>query len=160
MVGTPNNVTTITRRGTVLEDGKPTDQQVEWEERRARRGNRKRKKISMTMVDNDVMTRLEMTGSEARVLWGLAAHVPKAGGSTAYVQVSRLAKELGIQQSFVSRTLRELRDRRIITTVRTGEHQINPWIMWNGMMDDWVDESEDYPEPIYSRANPTTGEIR
>jgi len=114
----------------------------------------------MTMVDNDVMQRLEMTGSEYRVLWAIASHVPKSGGSTAYVQVSELAEELGIQQSFVSRILRVLRDRRIITTVRTGQHKINPWIMWNGMMDDWVDESEGYPEPIYSRGvNASTGEI-
>lgn len=156
-----SNVTHIRRRGEVLDEGKPTGQQVEWEERRARRGNRKKRKISMTMVDNGVISRLEMTGSEYRVFWTICSHIPKSGGSTAFVQVGQIAKELGIQQSFVSRILKELRERRIIETVRTGEHKVNPWILWNGMMDDWVDESEDYPEPIYTRngLDPNTGEV-
>lgn len=115
----------------------------------------------MTMVDNDVMSRLEMTGSEYRVFWAICTHIPKAGGSTAYVQVAELADDLGIAKSFVSRIMRALRDRRIIETVKTGVHRVNPWILWNGMMDDWVDESEEYPEPIYHRngVDPVTGEV-
>ena len=115
----------------------------------------------MTMVDTEVMGKLELTGSEVRLLWTIGAHIPKQGGSTAYVQVVTLAKKLGVQQSFVSRQLAELRRRRIITTPRAGEHIINPWILWNGMMDDWVDESEAWPEPIYVRdADAETGEVR
>jgi DNA-binding transcriptional ArsR family regulator len=158
---TGSNVTHIRRRGDVLEEGKPTGQQIEWEERRARRGNRKKRKIAMTMVDTAVMTHLDMTGSEQRLLWAICSHIPKSGGSTAYVQVGQLAEELGVQKSFVSRTLAELRRRRIVETLRTGAHKVNPWILWNGMMDDWVDESEDYPEPIYHRngVDPATGEV-
>lgn len=114
----------------------------------------------MTMVDNQVMMRLEMTGSESRVLWSICNHIPRSGGSTAFVLVSEIAKELGIAQSGVSKIIKELRRRRIIVSVRTGEHIVNPWILWNGQMDEWVDESEQWVEPIYSRnADSTTGEI-
>ncbi len=115
----------------------------------------------MTMVDTDVMTHLEMTGTESRVLWGLIAHIPKAGGHVAYVQVSELAKELGMAQSNVSKVLKALRARHIVESKRVGQHAINPWIAWKGEMVDWVAESEEWPEPVYVRAaDATTGEVR
>jgi DNA-binding FadR family transcriptional regulator len=74
--------------------------------------------------------------------------------------VGQLAEELGVTRPFVSRILKTLRDRRIIETVRLGQHKVNPWIVWNGVMDDWVDDSEGYQEPIYSRSvDPLTGEV-
>lgn len=160
MTKTPSNVTSITRRADIKRDGVATGEVAEWEERKRARYGRKSRRIKMTMVDTDVMTHLEMTATESRVLWGLIAHIPKGGGHTAYVQVSELAKELGMAQPNVSKVLKALRSRNIVKSVRTGQHQVNPWIAWKGEMVDWVAESEDWDEPTYVRADMTTGEVK
>lgn len=157
VTGETGKITNLARyRGRNLTSGEPIEVELP-----KRRGGKARRKITMTMVDTDVMFRLEMVGSEQRVLWTLCKHVPRGGGSTSFVQVSQIAEQLGVAQSHVSRVLKELRRRRIVVTERTGQHVINPWIMWNGSMDDWVDESERWAEPIYVRdADATTGEVR
>jgi hypothetical protein len=125
-------------------------------------GKRKARKAKrMSMVNIDAMTRLEMTQTETRVFWNLVSHVPARSGSVAYVQIGQIAKELGIHRVEVSKTMKALRDRRIVTTLTQGQHHINANIVFSGSFDDWNEADVEELEPVWARhgVNPHTGEV-
>lgn len=121
----------------------------------------KARQKQMSMVDVSVMRRLEMSVYEARVFWNLASHVPTRSGSVAYVSVKQIAEEEGMHRVDVSKTLKSLRDRRIIHTVRTGQHHINTHIAYSGSFDDWNAADGTELEPIWTRhgVDPITGVV-
>lgn len=153
----PDNVTSIARlKGTVVETG----QAVEINAPR----KRKRKKgwrDHVSMVDVGMMQRLELTGGESRVLFALLARVPERGGAEAFAVVDDMARELDVSGSYVSKILRDLRERNVVMKVRNGKYHVNTWLAYNGDFDSWNAEVDDDPEPIWSRGvDVATGEIR
>jgi hypothetical protein len=116
----------------------------------------------MSMVNVEAMQRLQMTQVEARIFWCLVGHVPSRSGSVAFVQIGQIADETGIHRVDVSKTMKGLRDRRIIRTLRQGQHHINANIVFTGSFDDWNDADVLELEPIWHRhgADPVTGEVR
>lgn len=125
---------------------------------------RKRKKgwrDHVSMIDVGVMERLELSGGESRVFYCVLAHIPEKGGADAFVLAEEIAQRLGVSTSYVSKILRDLRDRRIVTKIRNGKYHVNTWLAYNGDFDSWNAEAENEPEPIWVRgADVKTGEIR
>jgi len=152
----PNPVRLLT--GEVLETGQTVI--VEQPQRLGKTKARKKKRMSMINVD--AMTRLELTTREARVFWNLVSHVPSRSGSVAFVLIGQIADETGIHRVAVSQIMRDLRDRRIVTTLRLGQHQINANIVYNGSFDDWNDADVLELDPIWRRheVDPLTGEVK
>lgn len=127
-----------------------------------RRGRkRKARQKHMSMVDVDVMARLELSQYEARVFWKMMTHVPPRSGSVAFVTVKQLSEETGIHRVNVSKTLKTLRDRRIIRTLRAGQHHINTHIAFSGSFDDWNATDGTEAEPLWTRhgVDPITGVV-
>lgn len=120
-----------------------------------------RKAKQMVMTNVLAMTRLEMTQSEAKVFWNLVSHIPTRSGTTAFVMIGQIAKETGMHRVDVSKIMKALRDRRIVTTVAQGQHRINANITYSGSFDDWNDADVDELEPVWTRngVDPHTGEI-
>lgn len=119
------------------------------------------RKKQMSMVDVSVYARLELTVYEAKVFWHLMLHVPPKSGSVAYATVKQIAEETGIHRVNVSKTMKSLRDRRIIRTVRSGQHHINTHIAFSGSFDEWNATDETETEPIWTRSgvDPYTGVV-
>jgi hypothetical protein len=120
-----------------------------------------RKQKQMSMVNVIAMQRLQMTVTETRVFWCLVGHVPSKSGTVAFVQINQIAEETGIHRVEVSKTMKALRDRRIITTVRQGQHHINANIVFTGSFDEWNDADVMEREPVWTRhgVDPVTGEV-
>lgn len=117
-----------------------------------RRSKRKRGwRMHVVMLDIDVMMRLDLTGSEMRVLHAIAAHIPERGGTEARTFSWELAKELGVSQQFVSRTIKPLKDRHIIRAPYRHVFEVTPWLLYNGDFASWNAEAEEWPEPIWRR---------
>lgn len=153
----PKNVASMAEyRGKVDETGQQVTVRV------PRRSKRKRGwRMHVAMVDFDVLTRLELTGSEMRVLNALVRHIPERGGTEARTWTSELAEEMGVSQQFISRTIKPLRDRRIVRTPARNVFEITPWLLYNGDFSSWNAEAEEWPEPIWRRdgADVYTGEV-
>lgn len=127
-----------------------------------RRGRGKaRKQKQMVMTNALAMTRLELSVPEARVFWCLVSHVPSRSGTVAYAQIGKIATETGMHRVDVSKTMKLLRDRRIVRTIRTGEHHINANIVFNGSFDDWNEADVAELEPIWTHhgVDPITGVV-
>lgn len=152
-----SNVTSIAHlKGKVDETG----QQVTIQAPR-RRKRRKGWRDRVGLVDMDVMVKLELTGLDYRVLFGLMSFIPEKGGCDAYCTQRELADKLGIHQPTVSKILKQFQERYIATRVRSGRWHVNAWIVYNGDFDSWNMEAEIDPEPIWVRdVNTTTGEVR
>lgn len=115
----------------------------------------------MSLVDIGLMTRLELTGVESRVLFAIMGAVPEKGGADAFTTQQEIAETLGIPQSNVGRAIKTLKDRRLVWRLRNGRWHVNTWLAYNGDFDSWNQEAEHDPEPIWVRGvNPETGEIR
>lgn len=113
------------------------------------------------MVDTGVMSRLELSGGESRVLYALMAHVPEKGGAEAHCTLQEIADELEVSGPYVAKIMKALRARRIVTTLRTGKHHVNTWLAYNGDFDSWNAEAENEAEPVWQRnVDPETGEVR
>lgn len=128
-------------------------------DRRGRGKGRKQKQMVMTNVL--AMTRLELSVPEARVFWCLVAHVPVRSGTIAYIGIGQIATKTGMHRVDVSKTMKSLRDRRIVRTLHTGQHHINANIVYNGSFDDWNDADVVELEPVWTHhgVDPTTGEV-
>lgn len=145
-----------TARGKVVETGQDVVLSIP-RKRRRRRGWRDH----VSMVDVGVLGRLELSTLEYRVLFALLAGVPEKGGIESRVSNAELAETLGVAAPSVSRTMKALRDRRLVHTVRPGLHEVNPWIAYNGDFDAWGADTEKWPEPIWVRgADSETGEVK
>lgn len=115
----------------------------------------------VSMVNVGTMKRLELSTMENRILWVLLDHVPERSGTVSFVQVSQIAKETGIHPANVSKVMKALRDRRIVKTIRQGQHHVNAWIAYSGDFTSWSLDEDIEPEPIYVRnADAETGEIK
>jgi hypothetical protein len=155
----PDNVTSIARlRGKVDETGQTVS--IDAPRRRKRKkGWRDR----VGLIDLGLMSRLDLNGSEWRVLSTVMACVPEKGGSEAFCTLQEIADRHEIPLSSVSRAMKSLRDRRIImkNDRRIGRWHVNAWLMYNGDFDSWNVEAEQDPEPIWSRGvDAMTGEIK
>lgn len=122
---------------------------------------RKARQKMMSMVDVMSMSRLQLSMVEARVFWQIMAHVPPRTGSVSYCTVTQLADELGMHVSDVSKTMKALRERYIIRTVRQGQHHVNTWLVFSGSFDEWNATDDTETEPIWHRhgVDPATGEV-
>jgi predicted transcriptional regulator len=114
--------------------------------RHTRKGRRK----VFAMVDLESLDRLQLTGSEWRVLHRIMRAVnPET--NEARVVLTEIADEMGVKNPSVYRTMRELRERRIVVTRRQGVHKVNPHIMYRGSNADWDIATEYEPEPIWRK---------
>lgn len=128
----------------------------------SQRGRKKKaRQKQMSMVDVSVMDRLEMSVSEARVFWKIMTHIPPRSGTVAYCSVKQLAEETGMHRVDVSKVLRALRDRRIVRTLRAGQHHVNTHIAFSGSFDDWNATDGTEAEPLWHRhgVDPMTGVV-
>jgi hypothetical protein len=152
-----DNVTSLARfRGRVEETGQSVVMDVP-----RRRKRKKGWRDHVSMVDVGVLTRLQLTGLESRVLWMIVKHVPEKGGNEARCTLAEIADETGIAGPNVSRIMKTLRDRRLLHTERQGVHHVSPWLAWSGDFDSWNAEAEKWPEPIWERGLDTeTGEVK
>jgi hypothetical protein len=126
--------------------------------RRSKRRKGWREHVSQVDVDN--MFRLEMTGSEMRVLLCLMRHVAEKGGTESRCSIAEIAAETDMRGPNVSRIMRDLRERRIVNTVRQGYHDISPWLVYSGDYESWNAEASQWPEPTWVRGvNTDTGEV-
>lgn len=121
----------------------------------------KARQKQMSMVDVGVMDRLELSVYEAKVFWKIMKHVPPRSGSVSYCTVKQIAEETGIHRVNVSKTLKSLRDRRIIRTIRPGQHHVNTHIAFSGSFDDWNATDGTEAEPLWTRhgVDPVTGVV-
>jgi len=144
-------------RGEVLETGQAVAVNVP-RRRKRRRGWRDQ----VSLVDMGVMTRLELSGLEARVLFAMLAAVPEKGGATAYITQQEIANRLGVHQPSVARTMKALHERNIVWPLpQRGRWQINSWLAYNGDFDSWNAEAEQDPEPVWVRGvDVNTGEVK
>lgn len=152
----PDNVTSIAHlRGKVDETGQSVTIQA------PRRRKRKRGwRDHVSLVDIGLMTRLELSSLEHRVLMAVMAAVPEKGGADAFCTMREIAGAVGSPQPSVWRTMDVLQDRRILRKVRNGRWHVNAWLMFNGDFDSWNAEADLDPEPIWVRnVNSETGEI-
>lgn len=115
----------------------------------------------MGLVDYDVMTRLELTGAEYRILFEVLRAIPEKGGAVAFITQQEIADRLHIAPPNVSKVMSALRKRHIIWPLRQrGRWQVNSWIAYNGDFDSWNMDAESDPEPIWVRnVNTDTGEV-
>lgn len=156
MVPESGNVTRMkSYRGKVDRTGESVTTQIPARSRR-RRGWREH----VSLIDLDTITKLDMTGSELRVLFAIARFIPERGGTEARVSITEVADTMGIAEQNVSRTFRTLRARHIVRSPRRGVHEINPWILFNGDFESWNVETSSWPEPVWERVDAKTGEVR
>lgn len=113
------------------------------------------------MIDLGLMSRIELSGLESRVLMAVMASVPEKGGADAYCTMQEIAEQLEVKASSAGRVFKALQDRHIIWKIRQGRWHVNTWLMFNGDFDSWNAEAEKDPEPVWLRgANAETGEIK
>lgn len=156
MTQSPDPVSLARYRGEVDETGQTVSVNVP-RRRKRRRGWRDH----VGLVDYDVMTRLELTGSEYRVLFEVLRAIPEKGGNVAFVTQGEIANRLGIRQSGVAKVMSALRKRHIVWPLRQqGRWQVNAWVAYNGDFDSWNSDAETDPEPIWIRGvDADTGEV-
>jgi hypothetical protein len=144
---TPRNVTPMTRyRGVVQSTGELVDVDAP-----AIRGRRRRSRRKVyAMVDLESLDQLELTGAEWRVLHRLM-RATNVETNEARIAVREVALDLSMAEPNVSRVMRELRDRRVVHTLRQSVHRINPHIMFRGSNQDWDIATDTEPEPVWSR---------
>lgn len=143
-------------RGKVVETGQAVEINA------PRRRKRKRGwRDHVGMIDLGLMTRMELSGLEHRVLMAVMASVPEKGGADAFCTMQDVADLLGIKASSAGRVFKALQERRIIWKIRQGKWHVNAWLMFNGDFDSWNAEADHDPEPIWQRGvNAETGEIK
>lgn len=144
-------------RGEVIDTGQAVKINVP-RQRKRRRGWRDH----VGLIDYDVMTRLELTGSEYRVLFETLRAIPEKSGSIAYITQAEIANRLNIKQPSVAKVMSDLRKRHILWPLpQQGRWQINSWIAYNGDFTSWNADAEQDPEPIWLRnVDTSTGEVR
>jgi DNA-binding transcriptional ArsR family regulator len=135
-----------TRTGVVRNTGEVVD--VEFP---AAHGTRKKgKRKVFAMMDLEALDRIELSRAEWEVLTRIMRSVnPET--NEAGVQIRQIALDVGMAQSNVSRIMKDLRDRRVVYTLRQGQHKVNPHIMFRGTTDDWGNVTFTHPEPIWRR---------
>jgi DNA-binding transcriptional ArsR family regulator len=116
------------------------------------RGGRKRKgrRKVYALVDLQALAMLELSAVEWAVLHRVMSSVATESNESR-VQVQEIAADLEKTSPNVSRAMRELRARRIITTRRRGVHKVNSHIMFRGSNQDWDIATESEKEPVWSR---------
>jgi len=102
------------------------------------------------MMDLEALDELVLSAAEWRVLHRIMRSV-NVETNEARVSIADLGRELDMAPSNVSRIMRELRDRRIVYTLRLGTHRVNPHIMFRGSNQDWDIATDTEKEPIWER---------
>lgn len=127
--------------------------------RKRQRGWRDR----VALVDLGIMTKLEASALEYRVLFAVMQAIPEKGGIRATVTIAEIAEQISSPAPSVARTLKLLQDRHLVMREgrKVGRLIVNPYLMFNGDFDSWGDETEKFPEPVWSRGvNAATGEVK
>lgn len=113
------------------------------------------------MIDLGLMSKMELSGLESRVLMAVMASVPEKGGADAFCTMQEIADRLEVAPSSAARVFKALQDRQILRKLRQGRWHVNSWLMYNGDFDSWNTEAEADPEPVWTRgADVKTGEVR
>jgi DNA-binding transcriptional ArsR family regulator len=118
----------------------------------ARVGRRRKAKRKMyALMDLEALDELELTGSEWEVLHCIMRAVnPET--NEANISISEIGDRVGVAPQNVSRSMKELRDRRIVFTLRLGTHRVNAHIMYRGSNADWDIATDTEHEPTWKRA--------
>lgn len=141
-------VTRITRmaEGIVRGTGEVVDISITEGRGRRKKGARK----VFALIDVEATAKLDLTPSQWRVLMQLIRAINKETGESR-VSTAEIAREVGMAASNVSRTLSELRARRIVRTITPGAHRVSPHIAFRGSADEWDLATDETPEPDWSR---------
>lgn len=129
--------------------------------RRRKRQRGWRDKVAL--VDLGIMTKLEATALEYRVLFAVMNAIPEKGGIHAAITIAEIAEQIESSAPSVARSLKQLQERRLIMRegTRVGRLVVNPYLMFNGDFDSWAVETDGYEEPVWKRGVDTaTGEVR
>lgn len=143
----PSNVTPFTTRQGVVQS---TGEIVAVEFPATSRKRKGRRKV-YALVDLEVLAQLQLSGAEHKVLAHIMRRVHPETNEARFT-ITELAGDCGMLRPSVSRVMHDLRNRRIVYTLRLGVHQVNPHIMFRGSNQDWDTATEYHPEPIWSRA--------
>ena len=143
--------------GKVLETGQAV--QIDAPRRRKRRKGWREK---VALLDLSNLNQLELSALEYRVVFAMMEAVPEKGGNKAFITLQEIAEKVGSTTPSVSRCVASLRSRNIILKVesRVGRWAINSWLMYNGDFDSWAAESLEDPEPVWTRVDTATGEVK
>lgn len=141
-------VTHIRRKaeGVIQSTGEVVDISIAETRGRRKKGLRK----VFALIDVNATAKLDLTPSQWRVLMQLIRVMSKETGESR-ITAAEISREIGMARPNVSRTLSELRARRVIATITTGAHRVNPHIAFRGAADEWDDATDAAPEPEWSR---------
>lgn len=103
------------------------------------------------LMDLDALKQLQLTGAEWSVLHCIM-RATDPENNQAPITVQQIAADCEMAEPNVSRIMRELRGRRVVTTLRRGIQKVNPHIMHRGQIDDWNTATDHELEPIWSRS--------
>jgi len=115
-----------------------------------RRGKKRGRKRMFALMDVETFRRLDLTGQEWRVLHEIIANI-NADTNEARVSRAEIAERLDIAPPNVTRIMRNLRDRRIVKTLRNGVHRVNAHLVFRGSVPDWDTVTESEREPVWHR---------
>ena len=114
----------------------------------------------MSLADWGLLSRLELTGMEFRVLAAFMSYVPEKGGATAFCTLQEVADMVGSKLPNVSKVVKDLRGRNVVWRERNGRWRVNAWLVFNGDFDSWNTDAEEDPEPVWvRRVHRGTGEV-
>jgi hypothetical protein len=147
MAKRPDNVTPMVRYQAVNRD---TGEVTDIDGPAFRRGKKRGRRRMFALIDLEAQARLELTGQEWAVLHVIMRAV-NAETNEARIGREEIAADLGVAAPNVTRVMRTLRDRRIITTLRQGVHRVNAHLMFRGSAQDWDTITETEREPQWKR---------
>lgn len=133
-------------RAVIPETGQVLD--IDGPQLRGRR--RKGKRRAFALVDLLSLVRLELTGREWDTLHQIMRAVNPETNEAAITQ-QEMADYLNIRPANIGRTIKTLRDRYIITTLRPGVHRVNAHIMYRGSTQEWEINSASEREPLWRK---------
>jgi hypothetical protein len=107
-------------------------------------------------IDPQVMSRLELTAAQSKVVMRLLLHANIELG-LCFAPTKMLAQDMGVAGSNVSRTLKQLSDRRIIRREAPGAYVVSPWVAFFGEYAEWHKTARTWLPPIWDN-NPVIQE--
>ena len=142
----PDEVPTARYRAVIPETGEVID--IDGPQLRGRR--RKGKRRAFALVDLLSLVRLELTGRE----WDTLHQIMRAVNpetNEANITLQEMADYLDIRPANIGRTMKTLRERHIVTTLRPGVHRVNANIMYRGSTQEWEIVSASEREPLWRK---------
>jgi hypothetical protein len=106
--------------------------------------------MSFIMVDTRSLADLELLASESRVLNMMLAHMDRETNEVR-MTTQLLAERTDMLPPAVSRALRDLANRHVITKLGPGLWRVTRWLAYIGDWKDWDVAAKDDPEPQWKR---------